>query len=30
MEGLLRGAGLGAVVVIDEPEFYLARGRRPA
>jgi ubiquinone/menaquinone biosynthesis C-methylase UbiE len=29
MEGLLAGAGLERVAVIDEPEFYLARGEKP-
>lgn len=28
MEALLRDAGLADTVVIDEPEFYLARGRK--
>ncbi len=29
MEGLLREAGLVEIAVVDEPEFYLARARRP-
>jgi SAM-dependent methyltransferase len=29
METLLKGAGLTAIEVVDEPEFYLARARKP-